>query len=674
MASGTFRTPTYNPPNTSGYSRYIYVNWSSTNDVVNNQSTISWHAYGGSNDSSTSKYVMAGPITVTINGTTVLNKTSKIQLKKGTDLGSGTITVSHDSDGTKTVNVAISAAIYFGSVNNTYSGTITMTANPVYTLSISAGSGSSVTVNRTSCAGYGSTGNLSSGTNKLCKGDILKVSFIPDSNYAIDTHTVNGSSFISGNAHTVSGNVAVIATARALASQVGAADANVGSTSTITITKYNESHCHSLSYSFNGLLGYITNTGGTSPAEVKYTETSIPFSIPGSFYNVMTNSQSGTCTITCTTYESLSSSVVVGTPSTCTMTVSVSSGDSAPTVTGTVIDINSTTTTLTGNNNILIRYKSTAECTIAATPKNSATIATKYINNNTLSGNTYTYPEVSTTNFVFKALDSRGYIGTATVTPTMIPYIPLTCNPTLARPSPTGNVITLSLNGNCFRGSFGAYNNTLTIQYRYRMANESWEGDEWNTISSGIEYKTSSYQTPSPIILTESFDYTASYIFEIRVTDGAAGVTLSRVTQTVPIKKGLPVFDWGEDDFNINGTLKIFGTPVDLGNKRIKYIHQVITTPYGNFLGDIDGNGVLGNSDLSMLASFVQGTATPSSETQRAAADINGDGSVSQEDLDILGWFVVCGLDLSKYVLARYDIEYEDGTTGKAYGGVYNWS
>lgn len=670
MASGSFRTPTYN--GSAKTRKYIQVTWSSTNDVNNNQSTINWHAYSYGD----SGWVYGGPIVVTINGvsTTVVSGSNRIQLYNGTSLGSGSTTVTHDADGTKTVNVSIQANIYVGASsppNVTYSGTITMTANPVYTLAISEGNGSSITVNRTSCAGYGSAGDLTAGVNKLCKDDILKITFGSDPNYAIDAHTVNGATFTSGNAHTVSGGVTVVSTARALASQIGATDANVGSTSTVTITKYNNVHSHSVQYSFNGLSGYITSSGGTSNTEVKFTDTSVAFTIPTFFYSVLSNAQSGTCTLTCKTYESVSSSTVVGDVSTCTFTVSVSSGTNSPTVVGTVTDIDPVTTSLTGDSSVLIRYKSKARCAITATPQNYATIAAKYINDSEISGNYIDYENVSTASFTFKALDSRGYIGTATTTPTMIQYVPLTCNPILSRPTPTGNVITISLTGKVFRGSFGAYSNTLSIQYRYRKTSEVTYG-AWVTLplSGNISYGASSYETPAPINLTGNFDYTESYVFQIQATDGTSNIVLSTVTQTVSVAKGLPVFDWGEDDFNINGTFKINGVPVSFGGgKTIKYINQTVTTEYGDYLGDVNADSVHNNSDVTLMARYIAGTSTPGTHAA-AAADINGDGVITQADLNILNWFITCGLDMSEYTLARYDVTYEDNTTGQFYGGV----
>lgn len=84
-----------------------------------------------------------------------------------------------------------------------------------YTLSIDAGSNTTVTVNRTSSPNqHATTGNLSNGS-LVYYGDVLTVSYTVSSGYAIATHTLNGTTFTSGTSHTVTGNVTVKTTAQA---------------------------------------------------------------------------------------------------------------------------------------------------------------------------------------------------------------------------------------------------------------------------------------------------------------------------------------------------------------------------------------------------------------------------------------------------------------------------
>lgn len=579
MANGKFQSSLCTAAG-AGYYRYIEVVWSSKNDTTNNKSTITWTAYSRSPDPSTTYYVYAKNIVVTINGTatTVIGSTEQ-KIFKDEKLGSGTITVSHGSNGKKSVNVSITAQIYnFGATNSSYTGSITMSPNPVYTLSISAGTGSNITVNRTACTGSGGTGNLSAGTKKLYYGDKLKITFTPSSNYSINAHTVNGSTFTSGNTHTVSGNVSVAATATPLKSTIGATDANIGSTSTITIKRYNSSYTHTITYSFEGVTGTVAT---------KTTNTSIAWTVPTTFYAKIPNAKTGTCTLTCTTYNGSTS---VGS-STCTLIVTASSSTCSPTITATVVDTNATTIALTGNSSTLIRYKSTAKCTLKATPKNSATISSIKIGGSSVTGTTdngattgiKTFPGVSTTSFSFSATDSRSYSASTTKTPTMISYVQLTCNPVLSRPTPTGGSIVMTFSGNIFRGSFGACSNTLKLRYRYKEAGGSY--GSWQTITN-IVYSTSSYRSSTAMILGEEFDYNLDYVFQVQATDGGTvdgtEYTLSTVTKTITVKRGIPVFDWGENDFNVN-------VPLMLNNVNILNIMYPVGAVYMHSSSSIPG-------------------------------------------------------------------------------------
>lgn len=551
--SGSCSTSTWYGSNQYGS---LVFNWTATQDQSKNQSTISWEIRG----SVSSGWIMYSELSVKINGISVYYRdaSNHTNAYNGIQLASGTKTLTHAADGTCSFTVDIGAGIYNWAINETGSGSFTLNALTVYSLSTSAGTGSSITVNRTS-SGYASTGNLSNGA-KLYKGDTLKITFTPSTNYAISTHTVNGSTFTSGGTHTVSANVAVVATAQVLASSVGATNAPIESNSTITVTKYNNSYYHSLQYSFGNLSGYIKSDGSTSSSEVKFSQASVAFHIPSSFYAQIPNAKTGTCTITCRTYGSSTSTTILGKATTCTFTVTAALDLCAPTVNGTVVDTNSTTTALTGNSSTLIRYKSTAQCTISATALNSATISSKYINNVAPTNNVRTFSSVSTTSFVFKATDSRGYTSSKTVTPTMIAYINLTCNPVISRVTPTGSDVVMSISGNYYRGSFGAYSNTLTIRYRYRVSTTSTWGS-WTTIPpTSYTIGTNTYSTSSAISLGDSFDYRQSYIFQVQAYDGANGMTLSTVTKTITLQRGIPVFDWGENDFNFHVPIKIGDT------------------------------------------------------------------------------------------------------------------
>lgn len=126
--SGTFKSSQVT--DVGNYPSYVYVDWSATQNIANNTSTISWKCYGGSYYTNAYRYTTTGPVVVTINGQTVLNKTGRFNMTQGMLLGSGSLTVPHNTDGTKTVAISISAAIYYGTINSTYSGSISLNTIP----------------------------------------------------------------------------------------------------------------------------------------------------------------------------------------------------------------------------------------------------------------------------------------------------------------------------------------------------------------------------------------------------------------------------------------------------------------------------------------------------------------------------------------------------------------
>lgn len=105
--------------------RYMELVCTQTKDIAANKSTISWtlSSIGGQ-----LAYYATGPTTITINGVQVYYKERNwghrgFPESKGSD--SGTITVDHLSDGTKSISVSMVTDIY-DNVMDTYSGTWTL--------------------------------------------------------------------------------------------------------------------------------------------------------------------------------------------------------------------------------------------------------------------------------------------------------------------------------------------------------------------------------------------------------------------------------------------------------------------------------------------------------------------------------------------------------------------
>lgn len=124
--SGSFNTSSYN---TGSGVRYLTLEWSRTSySVENNTSTISYTLKGAGGYYG---YVNTRNIKLVINGTTVYQTgTDPIQLRNGTVVKSGTITIYHNADGTKSFSASAEAGIYTGAVNCTGSGTWSLDTIP----------------------------------------------------------------------------------------------------------------------------------------------------------------------------------------------------------------------------------------------------------------------------------------------------------------------------------------------------------------------------------------------------------------------------------------------------------------------------------------------------------------------------------------------------------------
>lgn len=335
----------------------------------------------------------------------------------------------------------------------------------------------------------------------------------------------------------LSGNFTLTTIPRA--SSITCSTANIGSKPTIKITSASTSFVHNVYGAFGNLsFSALSNKAGGS-----YTD----WTIPTDFYSQIPNDTSGTGTMYCQTY---SGSTLVGTTA-IQFTVTTSESVCKPTVTGTVVDTNSTTIALTGNSNKLISGKSTAKITVTPSAKNSASIKTVTIDGVATTNNTRTISNVTKDSFPVVVTDSRGYTNasySATASGGIINYIPLTINANFFRPQPTTGEVKLTYSGNYFNGSFGSVSNTLSISWKYRTKGaSSWTNG--GTITPTLSGNTITSKT---ISLGTSFNYQTAYEFQVLASD-----KLTSINQTYQVAMGMPVFYWGKNFFKtsvpING-------------------------------------------------------------------------------------------------------------------------
>ena len=222
-----------------------------------------------------------------------------------------------------------------------------------------------------------------------------------------------------------------------------------------------------------------------------------------------------------------------------------------PTVAASVEDTNATTLALTGNKGTLVRYFSNAAYEIGAVAYDGASIASLSAScgGKAQSGSAGVFVKVESGNFVFAATDSYGNSASKTLSLPMIAYVRLSCNPEMTRPDAAGNM-TVRVSGSCFNGSFGKEQNVLSVAFRYREA----EGSYGSWVEMTLEQAGNSYTAQGQLT---GLDYQKIYVFQVRAEDCLDAVETAEYTA-----KAVPVFDWGENDFNVNGIFKVNGMAV----------------------------------------------------------------------------------------------------------------
>lgn len=355
------------------------------------------------------------------------------------------------------------------------------------------------------------------------------------------SHSTDGSktlacsaSFATGTGvGTVTANAKKTLTTIPRESTIGATDANVGATSVISVSRKNANYTHSIAYSFGTLQGYLADESGTlSDTEVKLSGTSLSFPIPESFYDQIPDRPWGRCTLTVRTY---CGNTRIGEEKSCTITVTAPESLCGPEVSGWVTDVNERTVTVTGDANKLVRGMSDAQCTIVAQAKCGAALKSTYIGNAEVSGDTRILKEMENSTVSFAAIDSRGYRSAYIKTVEMVEYVKLTCSGEALRTDPTSGSAILTVSGNYFDGSFGAQDNALQLDCQPGSG-------EVET----IEHRIEGNRYFATVKLT-GLDYRSEHTVKVVVAD-----QLMTLEKNFKVGKGIPVFDWGEQDFNFH--------------------------------------------------------------------------------------------------------------------------
>lgn len=559
MASGGFDLTTSNT--------YVRgrVNWSSTANTNENYSNVYVEMRFSRTNSGYTTYG-SGTFGIYLDGQQVVNTTRfSITQNSNTLVVSGTVRVNHNADGTKNFRIGASGYTDVFSINDgsttAYMDNIPRASTISSNISWTAGVNSlPVTINRASSAFQhyvelqvknpinGSWAVVAARSNV---GDSVTFDFSKDettkvyqqiaayeqTEAKIRLETWNGGTYVGSNEKY--GTVYAVATGTANYNQWGSFD--IGQNITGWVSNYTNGFTYNLTMNFGSFSRTWNNvsrdfTLSFSAAEIQ------------TLYGQVTDANSKTGTITCRTlYNGVYAEDGVPVSNVTTFTLNVKNSD--PTYAGgfTYLDINGTTTALTGNAQYIVQGKSKLQIKLPAankaTANNGATMA-RYdvtVNGVTQSVNYATtdiivnFNEVnasSNATATVTAIDSRGNKTSASSVILMLPYSPPSLSASADRLNNFETSTTIKLSGSASPLAIGGVNkNSITsAKYQYRQV-----GGTYNTAAN---FTVTGFPNFTATNVTVNLDNTIAWEVLITVTDKVG----STVTATRPVAVGTPIF------------------------------------------------------------------------------------------------------------------------------------
>lgn len=534
--------------------RYLKLTITESVNVVENTSTLTWvlQSLGGSVN-----YYTTGPTTVTINGTQVYYKartawsTSQFPAAKGST--SGTITVAHDSNGSKSISVGFSTAIYTSTVTE-HGGTMVLSnidrAAPSVSVNVSSITANSIKITVSSSATankwwYSLNGgsswvafNSSSGASK----ETTVTGLSPNTSYTVQACARKSYNGVDG----YSGKTTVKTLGGSVLSSVSTLTAdNATAKITLSATVYDTSYKHKLVLKDGGTT--VLTLTGLSLCDNGSNTITLTASQRSSILADMAAKKSFTGTFELSTF---SGSSQIGSTSTKTATVQTTAANSAPTFSGfTYKDTNTTAAGVTGNNQILIQSVSTLQVTAsAATAKNGATISSYSVSagGSTASSTTVTLNvgkiyTSGTVPIIVTAIDSRGYTSSATVNISVIAYKSIDITTAIMRRvNEIEDVTQVTLEGDITPVKVNNVNkNTLRkLYYQYKRTDAS-AYSSLTDITSFATFNDSGFTFTSDEWLSLDANYSwyvRFYVYD-NLTDDTATITVSQSTPLISFRR-----------------------------------------------------------------------------------------------------------------------------------------
>lgn len=607
--------------------RYLQLSISESVDVANNKSTLTWTLTSAGGASS---YYTIDDTTVSINGTQVYYKARTawddrvFPAAKGSV--SGTLDVTHNSNGTKSVTVVFMTRVYvYGSVD--YGGTMTLTAidrtAPTVSCSVSNITANSFKITATSSAtadlwDYSLDDGISAtpfSTTAGTSASTTVTGLSPNTTYYVRVGVRKKSNQVYGESSSV--------TVKTLGGAI------INSCPTITVdaatvtfkpnvTVYDASFSCYLSI-WNGSTEYLalsarTWSKGTADRTITLSQTE-----RADLLDAMASIKSFTATIKVVTK---SGTTQIGSTSTTTCTVQTTEANSAPSLTSfTYYDGRSATTTITGDNQKIIQSYSYLYVTPGtATAKNSATIV-KYAascNGVTVSNTTGAVINLGAVtksgalDVVVTVTDSRGYTKSVTQSVTVMAYAkPKVSSISLRRTNDIEAEMQLIFSGSISSIMVGSTekNSLKYVRYRYKLTSATSYGS-YTSILSSVTTSGNSFSFSNLELL--NLDANSSYDFHLQIQDALTSYSSTDIYFVV--SQGTPLIALRKKMIGIN-------TP-----NPDAALHVVGD---GHFEGDvhIDGNITADNLNLDIdvdVPPFYYGTCSTAAATVAKVVTCSG--------------------------------------------------
>lgn len=539
----------------------LYCEWSGTQSITGNYTDVTLKVYlsyytldvGARSDS-----------TISINGVSETYTVPAIE-----DYSSGwkkkllktkTVRVNHNANGTKS-GVALSASWRFsGTYSGVSIGTITasttVTLNsidrtaPTVSCSVSNITANGFTISASSSAtsdiwqyslNGGSTWTQFSATAGT-SASITLSSLSPNTTYSVRVRARKRTNQVYGTSSTVSAKT--LGGAVILSCGNFAADASTVNLS-LRATVYNAAYTNYITIK-NGSTTYLSLTGRTWAAGTASRTITLTSAERTTLLNAMASLKSFTATIELVTK---SGNTQIGNASTCTCTISTTEANSGPTLSGfTFADSYSTTTAITGNDQVLIQSYSRLTVTPGtATAKNGASIVSysavcSGVTKSNTTGAALSLGTIGTSgtrDITLTVTDSRGYTASVTKSVTVVPYSkPKVNSVSLRRTNEIETEMQLVFNGSISTITVdGAQKNSLLyVRYRYKLTSAS-SYNAYTSILSSVTASGTSFSFSNLELCNLNAE--ASYDFHLQIRDKLNSLTSLDLYFVVP--QGTPL-------------------------------------------------------------------------------------------------------------------------------------